>query len=174
MERWQKLMEDQAGLVTTLDGADIEVKPKTVFSSSVDFDENISFAFQIPTACFFTLYMGEEAFDCSILEAPEQKHATRHAYHVATRKAIRHVVKVGSYPHVALHVSWLDTKNKEHTQVIMDGSFCVPSKLEKLGAPGFVVHIPHLQTLSHFSVANILVGKNAQMEFINFFLTLLV
>jgi len=168
MKRWLNVLRTQAGLDASLHGDTVTLTPRTVLLCGPEF-EAFQLRVQVPTAAVFTLRVNGEAFPCKCIDSPGGADAA----HVDTTVAIRVPVVVGDTVSLKLEAMWVSTRGAPQSQVLLDGSFTVPEAMDRFGAPGYTVYVPHLSSLAYLSVGNITSNDITRLEFLTFNLVLL-
>jgi hypothetical protein len=168
MNRWLELLHNQAGLTGRLDGDTVTLKPKSVLLCSPEY-ETFSLEVQVPSEAQYVLTVNDRQFRCKCADSP----GGADAVHIDSAEPLRVPVVIGSDVRLALEASWLSSRGAPARQTLFDGIFKVPETLDKFGAPGYTVSVPHLGTLAYLSVGNIMSVTGTQLEFLSFNIVLL-
>jgi len=163
-------MNAQAGLVVDRQGLDCTITPKNIFRSGPLFDD-FELAVQIPTEAKWTLFFDGKEVECKCVDSPAAPNVT----YVDSVVPIRIPVRVGEHVHIKLVAEWKSRRGVESKQTIMDGTFETPETMQTMGAPGYTVYVPHLKTLAHIAVGNIIQKETGEirLEFLQFNVTLM-
>lgn len=164
-ERWGKLMSSQAGLDVdfTRDGANL--MPKNVLQCARDV-QGFEFECQVFEECTWTLTVNDKAIACICRHslAKTDKAENTNTYYVDTVVPIRVPIAVGDTLSLALDATWKTKKGDARAQNIFEGTLVVPQEMQFMGAPGYLVHIKHLETLAYLIVGNIIQKDTGEVK----------
>ena len=151
LSKWGDLLSRQAGLNVTRDGYNMEFKPRNVLdcgSSFADFEYEI----QIFEEGLYFFSINGDVHPCKLTPSPGSKGA----YYIDQKNPIRYVIKPGDVLRLELSAVWQTKKGEARSQVFFEGVFAIPDQMDCMGAPGYNVFVPHLETQAYLSVGNII------------------
>lgn len=163
--RWGELMSSQAGLDVefTRDGANL--MPKNVLQGTCDV-QGFAFECQVFEECTWTLTVNDKPIPCICRHslAKTDKAENANTYYVDSVVPIRVPIAVGDTLSMALDATWKTKKGDARAQNIFEGTFTIPEAMQFMGAPGYLVHIKHLETLAYLIVGNIIQKETQQVQ----------
>jgi hypothetical protein len=170
MDRWVQLMSAQSGYAATRDGHTATLTPRLTLEP-VSKEVLSEPAIQVPTEGTYTLTVEGRDYTCVCRDSPYSSGAA-HVEYARPEAPLRVPVAPGETVHVHLRVAWSTTRGEAREQTLMRGTFVVPDEPHKMGAPGYLLDVPHLKTHAYFCVGKIGTAEVNHLELLSFHLTL--
>lgn len=161
--QWSHLMNEQSGFEMSRKGSIVKFQPRTVLKTNLNTTE---FEFQIFEETMFVVELSTHNSQNHAKTECAVSHLVPNSpfFDLDSKLPLRLKISPGTTVGIKLTALWAvgkrDTKNQsERSQILVDGTFIVPAEFDRMGAAGFLVHIPNLDTIAYLTIGNIIDTK---------------